>query len=471
MSLITQPRYLTENDMQRIHAASLEILSKKGIVFESAAARDVFVKNGAKADGNIIYIPSELVERSLKQLPQTFKLTAVNPDRSVVVGEGLAIHPAGGEVFVRTHAGERREGTLKDYSDLQKIYQYCDNIDMTGYQPVTPQDVPDRLNGLLCAREAFVYTDKPWLAPMAYVGRKEKAEILHLYDIVFGADFVRNNYVTWNVVCPESPLRYCEYACESIMVFSEYNQPTVLVSAPMSGISSPIFPLSTILLSNAETLAGICLSQLVSPGVPVLPSASLTFANMKTASWECACPDTALMLAGAIQMYKEFYHLPARAQTGVTSSKCIDYQAGFETMQSLLLTALMGVNVTSQSAGTLENLLTVSLEKTVIDDEVIARVRRLAGGFDTSDESLALDAIFEVEHGRDYLTHDTTLDHFSEGFRESISDWNTFEQWSAKPDREITDRAHQKVCEILEEAQPLLGRDEIKAIDDYIASV
>ena len=302
MSLITQPRYLTENDMQRIHAASLEILSKKGIVFESAAARDVFVKNGAKADGNIIYIPSELVERSLKQLPQTFKLTAVNPDRSVVVGEGLAIHPAGGEVFVRTHAGERREGTLKDYSDLQKIYQYCDNIDMTGYQPVTPQDVPDRLNGLLCAREAFVYTDKPWLAPMAYVGRKEKAEILHLYDIVFGADFVRNNYVTWNVVCPESPLRYCEYACESIMVFSEYNQPTVLVSAPMSGISSPIFPLSTILLSNAETLAGICLSQLVSPGVPVLPSASLTFANMKTASWECACPDTALMLAGAIQM-------------------------------------------------------------------------------------------------------------------------------------------------------------------------
>ena len=61
---------------------------------------------------------------------------------------------------------------------------------------------------------------------------------------------------------------------------------------------------------------------------------------MRYASWECACPDTALMLVASVQMFKDFYHLPSRAQTGVTSSKIIDYQAGMESIQSFMLTAL-----------------------------------------------------------------------------------------------------------------------------------
>ena len=98
-------------------------------------------------------------------------------------------------------------------------------------------------------------------------------------------------------------------------------------------------------------------------------------------------------------MYKEFYHMPARAQTGVTSSKCVDYQAGFETMQSLLLTALMDVDVTSQSAGSLDNLMTISFEKTLIDDEVISRVRRIIDGLTIDEENYGIEAIME-EIGR-----------------------------------------------------------------------
>lgn len=131
----------------------------------------------------------------------------------------------------------------------------------------------------------------------------------------------------------------------------------------MSGITSPVFLYSTVALQNAEQLAGLVYAQLIKPGVPVILSASLTYGNLKYASWECAAPDTALMLIAATQMYKDYYHLPARAQTGVTSSKAIDYQAGMETMQSFILTALAGVTLTSQSVGTLENLMCTSFEK------------------------------------------------------------------------------------------------------------
>ena len=169
-------------------------------------------------------------------------------------------------------------------------------------------------------------------------------------------------------------------------------------------------------------------------------------------------------------MYKDFYHLPARAQTGVTSSKIVDYQAGFETMQSLLLTAMMGVNVTSQSAGSLENLLTVSFEKTVIDDEIISRVRKIKDGLNVNDETLSVDIIMDVGHGCDYLIHDSTLDYMMDGWQPAISDWNSYEKWAESPQQDIEMRAAMKVREIIAEAPVLLGESLQKDLKNYIAS-
>jgi trimethylamine--corrinoid protein Co-methyltransferase len=471
MALVQPPKFLSRSDMERLHEGSLTLLEKKGIVFDLPEAVELFEKAGARVEGKTVFIPRSLVESSLKQLPSTFRMEAVNPSRSVTIGQGLCIHPAGGEVFLLTRDNQRRQATLSDYGDFQKVYQSCPNMDMTGYQPLSPMDVPKAERGLRCLYETMLYTDKPWLCPMDYVDKREKERLIGMYQVVFGKDYVDSHYVTWNVVCPESPLVFCAMACEGILTFSAFHQPTVLVSAPMSGITSPIQLFGTILLQNTETLAGICLSQLVCPGVPVLPSASLTYGNLKLATWECACPDTAVMLAGAVQMYKEFYGLPARAQTGVTSAKCLDYQAGYETMQSLLTTALMGVNVTSQSAGSLENLLTVSLEKTVMDDEIISRVRRISAGIDTSEAAMALDAIMETDHGKDFLMHDDTIELMHDSWKETVADWNNYDRWSKRPDRDILDRANNRVKEILASAQaPLLEPDAVAALDRYLLS-
>lgn len=472
MKLNLKEGVLTPEDMSRIHQATLKLLSEKGVVFESETAVETFRKHGARVEGNVVYIPESIVEQSLKSVPSKFTLKAVNNNRSVIIGEGLAIHPAGGEVFIQDFEQGRRSANLEDFANLQKIYQACDNINITGYQPLSPGDVPQRLKGMYCAYNTMLHTDKPWLAPMDFVGIEEKDEILDLYEIVFGADFMRENYVTWNVVSPNSPMLYTDIACEGIIGFAKRNQPIVIVSAPMSGITAPIHMMGAILLQNTETIAGLCLAQLIKPGIPVLPSASLTFGNLKLATWECACPDTALMLTGAIQMYKNFYNFPARAQTGVTSSKCIDYQAGFESMQSLLLSALSGVNVTSQSVGSLDNLISVSIEKTIIDDEIVSRVQRILKGIDTSDESLSLDIIMDVRHGQDFFTHDSTLNHFRDGWQAYVSDWNLYENWIENENRDIVKRANLRAKEILSNAEnPLLDPAIAKQLLSYIKKI
>lgn len=469
MNFFEGPKFLSDRDLQRIHEASLYLLENKGVVFKSADAIELLKSHGARVDGEKVYMPRKLVEKCLQQVPSAFRVEAINAKNSVKIGGDFIVHPAGGEVFIKDTSGNRRRATsIKEFSDLQKIYQACDNINMTGYQPLSPEDVSLKTRNLRCLYETMLYTDKPWLAPMDYSGAEDKKREIQMYEIVFGKEFVQNHYVTWSIVTPESPLIYSKFSCESIMEFAKYNQPIALVSAPMSGITSPIHILGTIVQANTETLAGLCLAQCVKPGIPVLPSASLTYGNLKLATWECASPDTALMLAGSIQMYKEFYHLPARAQTGVTSSKCVDYQAGFESMQSLLLTALMGVDVTSQSAGTLENLLTISFEKTLIDDEVIGRVRRIIQGIDVNEESLSVDIIMEIDHGRDFLMHDSTLDNFRDGWQAEISDWNAYDNWRNSKYPDIEQRAEVRVKEILNSSERLLDKNVASDLEKFI---
>lgn len=472
MKLYQKPKFLSDEEMQRIHETSLYLLEKKGIVFKSKEAVRILTENGCTADGKTVYFPNDIVERCLKSVPGTFKIDAINPEHSFTVGEGLIIHPAGGEVFLQKKGTERiAEPGIKEFEDLQKLYQYCTNMNMAGYQPLSPADVPLNTRNLRCLYASMKYSDKAWLAPMDNNSGEDKQKELGLYELVYGSGYLKDHYVTWSIVTPESPMVYSKFSCESIITYANLNQPVALVSAPMSGITSPVHILGTIVQANTETLAGLCLAQCVRPGIPVLPSASLTYGNLKLATWECSSPDTALMLAGAIQMYKDFYHLPARAQTGVTSSKCVDYQAGMESMQSLLLTALMDVDVTSQSMGTLENLMAISFEKTLIDNELVDRVRKITDGIEFTDETLSLDEIMNTKHGGTFLMAPSTIKYMRDGWQPQISDWNSFEPWSKMELRDIEDRAEKKVREVIENAPCLLDADTCKDIEKYIDKI
>jgi len=471
--MISGVNVFNKDEMERLHEASLTLLESKGVVFQTEEARDLFRNKGAKVEGKLVYIPRTMVEWALALSPASFELSAINPQRNVTVGDGMLIHPAGGEVFIEDlGASERRMATLKDFENLQKIYQACGNMDMCGYQPVSVSDIDRKKAGLYCVYETMLYTDKPWLAPMDLHDLQQKRACIKMYEIAMGEEFVKTHYVMWHLVSPESPLVYAQSACDGIIEFARKNQPIGISPAPMSGLTGPVSLYGNLLLANTETLAGICLAQLANEGIPVLPSGSLMYFNMKYATCECASPDAALMSAGFIQMYRQYYHLPVRAHSGITSSKSLDYQAGYEHMQSFLLHALCGVNVVSQSMGSLDNLMTVSLEKTLLDDELISRVRHIMKGIRTDKESLALDIIMEVPHGKDFMLHESTLAHYRESWEPCCSDWSPHDTWEEAGKVPIEQRAGKKVKEILAESEkPILEAGIINELKKYLETI
>lgn len=473
MNVMGQLRVLSDDQMQIVHDKACELLWEKGITFEADSTIEILKKHGVKVEDHTAYFTKDLVEKCLEQVPKEFTVEAPNHARDVKIGgNGIAIHPAGGEVFMADYNGNRHKATRQDFIDLQKVYQACENVDIAGYQPISPMDIPERTKGLYMTLDSFKYSDKPILAAMELETIEKKKEVFDLYDIAFGKGYLDEHYVTWHCVCPNSPFFFSNFCCEGIEMFASHNQPVLLVSAPMSGISAPVYLLSTIILALTESLAGLVLAQLIKPGIPVIMSASLTYGYMRSASWECASPDTALMLAAIVQMDRQFYGLPARAQCGVTSSKCVDFQAGMETMQSFLWCAAAGVNITSQTVGALADLLTCSLEKVILDDELISRVRYMMNGLKFDEEQMCWDDLMAAKPLDNFLLSESTMMHFREFWAPTISDWTSVDEWENAGKKHIDEIAHARVQKILADApDSLLDPEAEKEMLGYIKHV
>jgi trimethylamine--corrinoid protein Co-methyltransferase len=171
-------------------------------------------------------------------------------------------------------------------------------------------------------------------------------------------------------------------------------------------------------------------------------------------------------------MSLDYYHLPTRSMCGMTDSKLIDCQAGYETMQNLMVGALGGAHLVFECLGVLDAIMTTSYEKLMIDLEIVSRVIRLREGIDTSDKEQAVKVIQEMGHQGNYIAHPDTLTQFRGRWLPTLSDWEAYENWVETGSEDVTVRANRKYKEILQNAPETLIDPEVdQALNDYIQRV
>ncbi|MEL7564014.1 MAG: trimethylamine methyltransferase family protein [Dehalobacterium sp.] len=449
MALKTKVKVIAKEDCTRIHDASIKILEETGIVFHHNEALDIFKKFGAKTNGKTVYFSKKMVEGALETCPSTFKWKARNDNRSVIVGDGLLTQPNAGPVYIQDLQGGRRLALLQDYRNIQKLCQASEVIDLVGSIPVNPSDISIKEKHLYMLYETIKNTDKPLIGHTVYA--QQAREMLDMVEISMGQDgFLEENHCIGVIVNSLSPLAYSDDAIETIIQYAKKNQIIIVAPAVMAGVSGPINLLGSTVLTNVEILAGIVLTQLINPGNPVVYSTASNVANMKRASFCAGTPETMLMNVANLQMGLEFYKLPVRTMCGITDAKTINCQAGFETLQSLLMGMLGGAHMVVQCLGVLDTLMTTSYEKFIIDEELIRRVRCISRGVDTSDQALSVDIIQEVGHNGNYLTHEDTFDHFRDRWVPTVSDWESYTDWEKKGSEDIEIIAGRRYKEILE---------------------
>ena len=220
----------------------------------------------------------------------------------------------------------------------------------------------------------------------------------------------------------------------------------------MAGGTAPVTMASTLVVALAEGLAGLTLAQLKRPGVPVIPGGGPAIMDMRTMVCAQGAPELALMVAGCAQMYR-YYNIPSYGTAGGSNSKVIDPQTAIEATNSILNSALAGSNLV-HCIGAIEDCLTVSLEAFVMGDEIIALVRRVAGGIVVNDETLAYDVLKEVGPGGHFIDQSHTLHHFREHHYSRMIDRQIYDAWTLSGARTMNDRMTAKVHWILENHHP-----------------
>jgi trimethylamine--corrinoid protein Co-methyltransferase len=110
-----------------------------------------------------------------------------------------------------------------------------------------------------------------------------------------------------------------------------------------------------------------------------------------------------------------------------------------------------------------------SLEKLVIDHEIIGMARRLVQGIDCSEDPLATAIIQQVGHRGNFLATKHTRQWFEkELFMPSaVIDRDTRQAWEEKGAKDTTQRAHERVEELIATYEPReLPSEVVKELED-----
>jgi trimethylamine--corrinoid protein Co-methyltransferase len=164
---------------------------------------------------------------------------------------------------------------------------------------------------------------------------------------------------------------------------------------------------------------------------------------MKTGGYLGSPPEQFLINTTNLQLALDRYHLPTRSMCGMTESKMVDCQAGYETMQNLMMGMLSGAHIIHECVGILDSIMTVSYEKTMIDQELLERMMCFTSGItDISDNAFAVDTIHEVGHNGTYLTHPDTFKHVRDRWQPSVSNWDTYDLWEKNGSHDVAHTAN-----------------------------
>ncbi len=428
---------LDRNAIDNIHQHSLDLLKDTGIRFPSEKALAVFKHHGLRVDGDMVYFGEKDIQIAMDGVPAAFTLEARNPSRSIRIGEdNYVMAPGYGPPFIIEPNGDKRDATRADVQTFCKLVQTSKYLDFNSALVVQPKDVRPATAHLDILLATITLTDKPLMG--ASVSAAAARDSLQLAKMIW-MDLDRPFMLA--LIDSLSPLQYAHDSIEALMVFAEAGQPVIIHSACTLGLTGPITIAGSLVVSNATTLAGICLAQLVNPGTPLVYGLGGSPMDMRTGQYVNASPEDAKHVAIAAAMGR-YYNLPCRGQGALTESFCLDYQAGMESAILLTVAALSGIHVGLHNCGTFGSMVAMSFEKFIADEDLCGTVKKLIRPLELTTETLALDLIREVGTSGEYLMQDHTLDRCrTEFFVPDLSIRTLHDTWLEMQPREITARA------------------------------
>jgi trimethylamine--corrinoid protein Co-methyltransferase len=472
---LSRIKVLDNNDVESIYAAALHVLEKVGVKYSYTPALKLLEENGCEVnyETQTAKIPEGLVLDCLRYTPRQIWFHGRDPkkDLRIVAGERTHVHAmsSGSRHLLTYPDNSYKPYTTQDVAHKARICDYLPLIEGVGLPGEGGRDYPEEVCSVYAIEAHYNNTLKPVTGyqPHNWVETVGSLDVARL--VAGGGEEFRERPIYTGWWCTTDPLQWSADGCKSFELYAKWGVPTGIITHPIIGATSPTSIAGVLVQDLAGLLSGVVLVQLLNKGLPIwllLPGGPLL--DMKKLFWYRVSSTSALLGSAKVQLLHHS-NLPVFAG-GISylgESKIVDAQWGVEGLYpSVPLFA--GADMV-WCGGTVGLGQGESYEGLLISHEAMRSVLRILEGVEVSPEALALDLFEKEGPGGKFIGYRHTLKwYLKEHVPPELFDKEVWQKWEEMGRKDIVDRAHEKVVEILDthEVEPL-SKDILDEIHAY----
>jgi len=466
-------RFLTDELIRQILSEARDILCKVGSKIYDKEVVSLLSHHGAAvdADKQNVRFTGEIIDKALKTVPSSFKLYDVlGKETHDFSGANVYFTPASSALnILDPGTGQTREPHSADYVRYVKVVSQLKHI-ASQSTAFIPADVSEKISDSYRLYLGLVYGEKPVVTGTFNDDGFSIMKELQL--AVRGTEKeLKEKPLTIFSCCPTTPLKWSERICRDIVNCAGSGIPVELISMPLAGFTGPVTLAGSLVGHTAETLSGIVISQLSSPGAPLLYGGAPAPFDMRHATTPLGAVESQMM-ACAYNEIGKYLGIPTQAYIGLSDAKALDAQAGLETSLGATLAVLSGIDNIS-GPGMLDFVNCFSLEKLIVDNEICGMTLRMSKGIEPKDDFPALSRYRELLKEQHLLSSKHTQRYFKEEqfFPGKVIDRTTRSRWEEQGSLTLGEQARAEVKRLIDAYQPSrLDRDSKKHLTEIMTA-
>jgi len=450
---------LSDRDIERIHDTALNVLANIGIGEPIPEMLEYALPKGCTINehGRLCF-PRALVEDLIDISAKEYIAYGTNPKNDLqITGRRVHMATSGEAVNILDYETQAyRPSKLVDLYDAARLADQLEHIHNFG-QPFIASEWSENVfvHDLNIAYAELAGTDKPFALGIAMVEHIDP--LIALFDAYLGKEggFLERPFCIFGGCPIVSPLRFGKENAEVLVKVAKLGLTGDIAIAAQAGATAPAALAGALVQTFASSLACLCVMNLIRPGAAINFGIWPFISDLRTGAFSGGSGEEALVIASATQLANH-YGMITSVPSGMTDSKTMDAQAGYEKAITTTAVSLAGGNIVSCYPGIVGSLLAQSFEGMVIDNDMMGSVLRLLRGIEVSDETLSYDIIESTVYGAGhYLNQDQTLKIMqTEYLYPEVGDRRTANDWQDGGRETIYDLAHERVKRMLSTHYP-----------------
>jgi trimethylamine--corrinoid protein Co-methyltransferase len=453
-----------------IHEQSIECLDRMGVRVDSLPVLSLLEEYGARIDKErrTAKLSEEIIDRALGTAPSQIILCGRNPENDLVlpskthpysVNNGLAVF------VVDRHTGEYRECDSNDLAEFVRLNDALDAVDFV-WPALAARDKPPYAQTLYELWICMKNTSKHIQGDAIHGAHNARAQIELAALVTGGKQALKKRPIFSVVSCPISPLTFEGGTIEAQVELARAGIPIVSLSMSLGGLTAPVSIAGMMVNANAENLASLVITQAAAAGAPHIYGSDSTPMDMVTGNINYSAPEFAHVAAGLAQMAVR-YKLPSFVAGFSTYNAS---EPGEDSIVDILghYLASTGIGDITGGMGAIDQANGVCFKQMIVDAYTWESYRKFMKPVEITKDKIGLDAIEEVGHKGNFLTHQHTFKYL----RKELTFWDKPKnKFLAKGRKEIALEAGAIANQILCEHQvmPLDKKIEEKGYEMILA--